>query len=658
MRGSARKLVAKHAVAQDDGRAEGDGHMQQRFRLEREGDLARIDHLGASAQGFDAALTEALAQTLDTALAMPGLRAVILSPGRAGWPVAPDPATEPADALLRLTARIAGAPVPVVVIGEGLVSGAVMALLQAAAWRVLRPGARVAAPEFSLGLIPSGGTAVRLARRAGPYVTADFLTSGRVLRAAQAERIGICDAVSESSAPVWAASAPSAMADQTRYLADLARFRGQVASGPLTPVAHRLIEVLEAALLLPIDEAITFEQVARDDLIQSELSSALRHVAQARRQAAHLAGVTGGSGPAQKVALWNQPDRLALGLLRAGTDLRLGVSDASALEARLRALAEAQEEAVAAGKLDSAARDSGWARLEPVIAPADLAPADLIIAAPSETELSALRALPGGVLALEGATPMQGELGLSRLPGLVMIHAASGAADLPRLAATLSAGRDLVIHARDLDQWFETVYITAAERMLMAGASPDAIDAALTNWGFAEGPFARLDRRGLDAVLGGIAAPWHAGPYLNWLAIEGRFGEKVGRGVRLHGDRARPWPGEEDELAALRQEAGTPTRLVPAREIVASVLAELAQAGALALQSERAHRVGDVDLLAIASLGLVRHRGGPLFQADRTGLLAVRKRLRQLEPLGAPPAAALFDVLIRNGRRFSDLDQA
>ncbi|MFT3689342.1 enoyl-CoA hydratase-related protein [Paenirhodobacter sp.] len=601
--------------------------MEQRLRLERAGDLARVDFLG-SAEGFDAALAEDLATALEAAFAMPDLRAVILS--SPGWPVAEDPAEEPAQALLTLTARIAEAPVPVIAIADGLLSGAGLALMQAAALRVLRPSARLSVPEFALGLIPSGGVAVRLARRAGPYAAAEFLTSGRSLSAHQAQRLGICDAISEE---VPTENAPPPALDPVRYLADLARFRGQIPPGPLAPVAHRLAEVLEAALLLPPNEAIAFEQVAREDLLGDELSAALRHVARARRQAARPAGAL-----PRRIALWNQPDRLALGLLRAGCDLRLGASDPAALEASLRALSEA----LAAAK----PRDAAWQRLEPVIAPGDLSPADLIIAAPTPEELPALRAT-GALLALEGVAPEGAELGLTRLPGVVEIHAA-GETGLAPLAAALSAGRDLVLHAQGLDGWFEAAYITAAERVLMAGASPDAVDAALTGWGFAEGPFARLDRRGVDVVMARIGPPWRAGPYLNWL--------KMGRGVRWHGDRARPWADKEGELAALRREAGSATRALPAREIVASVLAELAQAGALALQAGRAHRVGDVDLLAIAALGLARHRGGPMFQADRTGLLALRKRLRHLESEGAPPPAELLDVLIRNGRRFSDLD--
>ena len=48
--------------------------------------------------------------------------------------------------------------------------------------------------------------------------------------------------------------------------------------------------------------------------------------------------------------------------------------------------------------------------------------------------------------------------------------------------------------------------------------------------------------------------------------------------------------------------------------------------------------------------------GGPMFQADQMGLLATRTLLRALQDEGAPAPVTLWDVLIRNGRRFGDLD--
>ena len=99
----------------------------------------------------------------------------------------------------------------------------------------------------------------------------------------------------------------------------------------------------------------------------------------------------------------------------------------------------------------------------------------------------------------------------------------------------------------------------------------------------------------------------------------------------------------EDEIDRL-------ARAQPAGEIVARVLAEMAAAGAAALQGGQAHRASDIDLAAVLALGFPRSRGGPMFQADRSGLLALRKRLRGLVAEGAAPPPALLDALIRDGQ--------
>ena len=89
-----------------------------------------------------------------------------------------------------------------------------------------------------------------------------------------------------------------------------------------------------------------------------------------------------------------------------------------------------------------------------------------------------------------------------------------------------------------------------------------------------------------------------------------------------------------------------------ASEIVARVLAELAGEGAALLHSGAALRAGDVDLAAELALGFPATQGGPLYWADRMGVLAVRKRLRQLIDEGAPKPVALWDELVRDGGKF------
>ncbi|HEY0213716.1 MAG TPA: enoyl-CoA hydratase-related protein [Paenirhodobacter sp.] len=651
--------------------------MVVRARLERNGDLAQIVMAGAlqapRGAGFDPALRSDLAQSLKDAIAEPGLTAIVLSAGDGGWPVAADPAQDYRTdtggyALADIAAMIAASEVPVIAFLEGLVVGGGLALAQAAYLRVAHPDTRFAAPEFGLGFLPGGGGLVRLARRIGVDPAMDFVTSGRVLGADAALRAGLCDSVMpQIDAAILQTSAPRALvaAETDSSINSLTRLRARPSQGALAAITERALDVVEAAFLLPVEKAITFEGMACADLLADEISQALRHVLTARRRAGRLAGVA----PEQvaeitRLALWNPSERLVYALLGQGMTIELGASDPARLEQILHVVVEAQRADVAAGRLTEAHRVAAWDRLTAVAGIADFSSAQMVLATPRPGEVSALRArfaAEPGVLALEGLRQLQpGELRFNRNAALAEV---SGDAENPAMLVTLAGlfrtERDLVVHADGLAASLETAFWLGAERMVMAGATPAAVDAALTAWGFAEGPFARLDRRGLPAAFAQFnAQDGRAGAYLNWLGLEGRIGRAAGKGVWLYDDpgAAHIWPGEAEELQALRREAGIVAQLLSPQDIVTRCLAELARAGTGALQQARVHRAGDVDLVAISALGFPRHRGGPLFQADRRGLLTVRKSLRAIADQDGPAPDTLWDVMIRNGRRFAELD--
>lgn len=666
--------------------------MARRVKLQHREGVALIT-LGGVAEaprgaGFDPELRAGLGHALDAALGAPGLKAVVLRAGAGGWPLADDPVTDYATdpgvpSLAALAERLAHAPVPVVAVLTGTIAGGAMALAQAAGLRMALASTRFVAPEFSLGALPAAGALVRLARRAGAARALEFLASGRVLGADAAMRLGLCDAVASEGTIESAALAEAlrvanlgdaapfppragSVAEPGAYLDALAEARQSYVTGPLAGVAARVAEVAEAALLLPFAEALAFESVAFEELAGAELCAALRYQAGARRSAAmRLAGLPAEAQaePVRSVALWNQPDRLALALLGRGLSVQIGASDPAQLEAAVTAIAEAQEAAVRAGRVEPARREADWARLEPVIAPDAFAPADLLLAAPLPDEVEALhRARSDGmVLALEGAPPVRADLAFERLSGACEVWAAAPeqAGQLLRLAAVLRAEGALVVHGEHVAARLQVSALLAAERAVLAGATPGAVDRALLEWGFAEGPFARCDRVGLAATQRQLADLGAApGAYLAWLRLEGRLGRTVGEGVFSYAANGLPGPMDEEALVleALRREAGIEPQRLSAAEIVARVLAELAGAGAAALQAGQAHRASDIDVLAVPALGFPRQHGGPMFWADRRGALALRKRLRALAEEGAPPPVALWDVLIRNGRSFAELD--
>ncbi|MFZ1725582.1 MAG: 3-hydroxyacyl-CoA dehydrogenase family protein, partial [Albidovulum sp.] len=113
-----------------------------------------------------------------------------------------------------------------------------------------------------------------------------------------------------------------------------------------------------------------------------------------------------------------------------------------------------------------------------------------------------------------------------------------------------------------------------------------------------------------------------------------------------------------DLIAAARQEKGIAARPVSGREIRHRALAAMANEGARLLGEGIAHCPSDVDLVMMAGFGFPRWRGGPMQTADQAGLLQVRNDLRDFarEDAGLWQSAELWDDLIKNGRKFADLN--
>jgi enoyl-CoA hydratase/carnithine racemase len=88
---------------------------------------------------------------------------------------------------------IARIPKPVVAAVTGYALGGGCELALACDWRVAAEDARLGQPEIKLGIIPGAGGTQRLARLVGPARAKDIVFSGRMVDAAEAERIGLVD---------------------------------------------------------------------------------------------------------------------------------------------------------------------------------------------------------------------------------------------------------------------------------------------------------------------------------------------------------------------------------------------------------------------------------------------------------------------------------
>ncbi|MGR3531541.1 MAG: 3-hydroxyacyl-CoA dehydrogenase family protein, partial [Sulfitobacter sp.] len=212
-------------------------------------------------------------------------------------------------------------------------------------------------------------------------------------------------------------------------------------------------------------------------------------------------------------------------------------------------------------------------------------------------------------------------------------------------------------------------YRTAADHMVLDGASPYQIDKALVDFGFAMGPFAVADLAGLDigwATRKRKAATRHAAErvptYPDKICEAGNFGQKTGKGFYVYEASTRggvPNPEVPELIDAERAERGITPRDFTDAEIVRRYMAAMVNEAAKLLGEGIAKRPLDVDMVLLFGYGFPRYWGGPMKWADLQGLPAL---LADIERYATEDAwfwqpAPLLKQLVAEGRTFDDLNK-
>jgi 3-hydroxyacyl-CoA dehydrogenase len=197
-----------------------------------------------------------------------------------------------------------------------------------------------------------------------------------------------------------------------------------------------------------------------------------------------------------------------------------------------------------------------------------------------------------------------------------------------------------------------------ADRLLLEGASPQQVDAALTGFGFRMGPCAMADLAGLDISWRvrkqfGIEAP-----AFDALAEAGRLGQKTGRGFYAYPEGARagvPDPEAEAMIARVAAARGTARRSHTPEEIRDRLLLPMINEGARILEEGIAARASDIDVVWVHGYGWPAWTGGPMHYANARGLGAIAERLAAFAAATGDDAlrpAPLLARLAAEGRGF------
>ena len=168
------------------------------------------------------------------------------------------------------------------------------------------------------------------------------------------------------------------------------------------------------------------------------------------------------------------------------------------------------------------------------------------------------------------------------------------------------------------------------ERLLLEGALPQEVDAAVTGFGFPMGPFAMADMAGLDVGWRIRKGRGERNEIEDALCEAGHYGQKTGKGYfRYEAGSRTPLPDPEVEKIILETSSrlGINRRAIPEEEIVERMIFPMINEGARILEEGIAARPGDIDVIWVYGYGWPVWRGGPMYYADRLGLPHVRDRL-------------------------------
>ncbi|PRD40044.1 UNVERIFIED_CONTAM: ehhadh [Trichonephila clavipes] len=642
--------------------------------IEREGEIAVVTVDNPPVNALGQALRQGLWDAVATLDADPDVRAVVLiCAGRtfiAGADVREfgKPPVEPH--LPDVVNRIEGAVKPWVAAIHGSALGGGFEVALGCRFRVALDGASVGLPEVGLGIVPGASGTVRTPRVAGAAAAVDLVTTGKPVKAAKAQAMGLVDAVLsgdlcegaiafaratlEAPLPLPASERP--VTDPgAAFWAEQQAAVAKRAKGEAAPL--RALACVQKAVQAPFAEALAFERATFLDLRGSDQAAALRHVFFAERAAprpAHLgdakplalrtAGVIGGG---------TMGAGIAAALRDAGLPVVLIERDAEALARGLANLQAIFDGGVKRGKLTPEQAAARMAGVSGATDYAALADTDLVIEAVFE-EIGVKRAVfaelarhcrADAVLATNTSylDPRAIAEGLANPGRFIGLHFFSPAnvmklleiVPTPETAPeTLATGFALAralgkipVQAGICEGFIGNRilkrYRAAAEALVRQGVAIAEVDAAMRGFGFAMGPFEAQDLGGLDIAFlqreGARAAGLDVPETLGDLLVRaGRKGQKTGGGWYDYapGDRK---PQASARVAEMLAAAITAGPALDRAAIAERLVGEMAAEGEAILVEGIALSPSDIDLVEIHGYGFPRWRGGPMHYIARKG---------------------------------------
>ena len=604
---------------------------------------------------------------------------------------------------------------PVVATIRGSALGGGFEIATACHYRLAAPATQLGLPAVKLGLIPGAGGMQRLVRLSGIAKALEMCTEGNPVAAEEAVKSGIIDRLIEgdllTGAVAFAREILGKPAIKTRERADklgttvenapvFAAAREQARKKRGTIAALAAIDAIEAAANLPFDEACEIGMKLFDQCLLSDQSKALIHAYFAEHDVAFIPDLPKETPttPIHSVGILGAGTMgggIAMVFANAGIPVLIKETDQSALDRGLAAIRKNYDTSVKRGRFTQKFVDERLKLIQSTLTYEGFEGVDMVVEAVFEgmaIKKSVFRELdgvckPGAILASNTSYMDIDEIAsaTSRPEAVLGTHFFSPANVMKLLEVVRGkrTGKQVIATCMQLSKKLGkvgvlvgncrgfvgnrmfAVYRREAQFLVEEGASVEAVDKALYNFGMAMGPLSVADLAGLDISwrmrkeFRHLQEPDIRQPILEDRLCEiNRFGQKTGAGWYKY-DENRRAVSDPEVVELIRKwtaEAGIPQRHISAEEIVDRCIYMLVNEGARILEEGIALRAGDIDTIYLNGYGFPNYRGGPMWYADTVGLKQVYDRTLEFQhqhgKLWQP--APLLEELAKEGKTFAD----
>jgi 3-hydroxyacyl-CoA dehydrogenase len=605
---------------------------------------------------------------------------------------------------------------PTVVAIHGSAFGGGLELAMAAHYRVATSNAQLGQPEVKLGIIPGAGGTQRLPRLVGIAKAVEMCAEGNPVGSQEALRLGLVDRIVETDVlagvlqfarEISGKPAPKTRerneklgsSEQNTNLFSAAREKARTKQrAMIAPLAA--IDAVEAATKFSFEEGCQIEQKLFQECLFSDQSKALIHIFFGEREVAKIPDIpkelpTVPVNSAAVVGAGTMGGGIAMVLANAGIPVLLKDADQPALDRGLATIQKNYQNSVKRGRFTQQFIDERLKLIRPTLTYDDFGNVDMVVEAVFEgmalkkevfAQLDRV-CQQGAILASNTSTLNIDEIAsaTSRPESVIGTHFFSPA-NVMRLLEIVrgkATSKEVIASCMQLSKRLGKIgvlvgncrgfvgnrmfhhYGREAVFLVEEGASPQAVDQALYDFGMALGPLATGDLAGLDVgwrirkEYRHLEKPGVRQPIVGDRLCElGRYGQKTGAGWYKYDEnrRAVPDPEVNDMVRKWAIEAGIPQRNISAEEIVERCVYALVNEGARILEEGIAMRAVDIDIIYVNGYGFPSYRGGPMWYADIVGLKNVYQRICELhsrhDELWEP--APLLRRLAEEGKTFAE----